>query len=187
MSFSVGTAGVRTVNIITYIQAANVLVDTEAWDNGNSDSETLSSAFDLAFDEVHGTVNDQSSFMAELVKLGITDKSSTEISVENGNTIETNELGEFILDKNGTVKAIKLDCSAADVEALQDLHKKAVALAFVFENTVNPSDEKIIVFIPNINFIYTEEVTGGGNFIVNLELTKTVANVSEFRKVAKFK
>lgn len=186
MALELGKTGVRKVKINTYIEEASITIDTTGWDNAGGATESVKNAYLLAFRSLTPKKNDQDKFIKALANIGITQKDATGLTLENGNSIATNELGEFILDKNANIKAIKIDVNSAVAKELEDLHKKDICVALVFENTLNTDDEKMIIFVPSITYIYQEEVTGKDLHKINIDLTKTVVSPSDFRYVDKF-
>jgi len=132
-------------------------------------------------------------------RLGECRKDSISLVSEDGNSIEGNEVGTLILDKNCSFAAELLNATPGNIELLNDDVESQVPVYIILEeidgrtkdwdstsDPIKSKDTHEIIFIGINNALIlnmVENHVGGGISTVTINGNDTVARISDFRKI----
>lgn len=138
------------------------------------DAKTAADAYILAQDKT--TAN---ALQAKLTELGELRADSISVTAENGDTVEGNNIGEIVLNKACAMMAELINATPANINALAGLDGSAVVV-MIKEKDARGNIRTVIV-INNVVMSYSENITGGDIPRASISLSRSVANVGNFR------
>lgn len=116
---------------------------------------------------------------AKLTELGELRADSISVTAENGDTVEGNNIGEIVLNKACAMVAELINATPDNINALAGLDGKAVVI-MIKEKDARGQIQTVIV-INNVVMSYSENITGGDIPRASISLSRSVANVGNFR------
>lgn len=134
-----------------------------------------------AADAYIGTQNkaNANTLEAALIELGELRSDSISVTAENGDTVEGNNIGEIVLNKACAMMAELINATPANINALAELDGQAVVV-MIKEKDARGNIRTVIV-INNVVMSYSENITGGDIPRASISLSRSVANVGNFR------
>lgn len=116
---------------------------------------------------------------AALTELGELRADSISVTAENGDTVEGNNVGEIALNKACAMMAELINATTNNINELAGLDGKAV-IVMIKEKDARGKIQTVIV-INNVVMSYSENITGGDIPRASISLSRSVANVGNFR------
>jgi hypothetical protein len=114
-----------------------------------------------------------------LTELGELRADSISVTVENGDTVEGNNIGEIVLNKACAMVAELINATPDNINALAALDGKAVVVMIKEKDA--RSNKRTVIVINNVVMSYSENITGGDIPRASISLSRSVANVGNFR------
>lgn len=114
-----------------------------------------------------------------LTQLGELRADSISVTAENGDTVEGNNIGEIVLNKACAMVAELINATPDNINALAALDGQAVVV-MIKEKDARDNKRTVIV-INNVVMSYSENITGGDIPRASISLSRSVANVGNFR------
>ena len=115
----------------------------------------------------------------ELTQLGELRADSISVTAENGDTVEGNNIGEIVLNKACAMMAELINATPDNINALAELDGQAVVVMIKEKDARN--DVRTVIVINNVVMSYSENITGGDIPRASISLSRSVANVGNFR------
>lgn len=116
---------------------------------------------------------------AALTQLGELRADSISVTAENGDTVEGNNIGEIVLNKACAMMAELINATPANINALAALDGSAVVVMIKEKDARN--NVRTVIVINNVVMSYSENITGGDIPRASISLSRSVANVGNFR------
>lgn len=162
MALSYGSEGIKQKDYQVYI--------------GKYDS-TIKTAADTYI----GTQNKANAAALEtaLTELGELRADSISVTAENGDTVEGNNIGEIVLNKACAMMAELINATPDNINALAALDGQAVVVMIKEKDARN--NVRTVIVINNVVMSYSENITGGDIPRASISLSRSVANVGNFR------
>lgn len=114
-----------------------------------------------------------------LTQLGELRADSISVTAENGDTVEGNNIGEIVLNKACAMMAELINATPANINALAELDGQAVVVMIKEKDA--RSNVRTVIVINNVVMSYSENITGGDIPRASISLSRSVANVGNFR------
>ena len=114
-----------------------------------------------------------------LTELGELRADSISVTAENGDTIEGNNVGEIVLNKACAMMAELINATPDNINALAALDGQAVVVMIKEKDARN--NVRTVIVINNVVMSYSENITGGDIPRASISLSRSVANVGNFR------
>lgn len=114
-----------------------------------------------------------------LTELGELRADSISVTAENGDTVEGNNIGEIVLNKACAMVAELINATPANINALAALDGRAVVVMIKEKDA--RSNVRTVIVINNVVMSYSENITGGDIPRASISLSRSVANVGNFR------
>ena len=114
-----------------------------------------------------------------LNELGELRADSISVTAENGDTIEGNNVGEIVLNKACAMMAELINATPANINELAALDGQAVVVMIKEKDARN--NVRTVIVINNVVMSYSENITGGDIPRASISLSRSVANVGNFR------
>ncbi len=114
-----------------------------------------------------------------LTQLGELRADSISVTAENGDTVEGNNIGEIVLNKACAMVAELINATPANINALAALDGQAVVVMIKEKDA--RSNVRTVIVINNVVMSYSENITGGDIPRASISLSRSVANVGNFR------
>ena len=114
-----------------------------------------------------------------LNELGELRADSISVTAENGDTVEGNNIGEIVLNKACAMVAELINATPANINALAALDGRAVVVMIKEKDA--RSNVRTVIVINNVVMSYSENITGGDIPRASISLSRSVANVGNFR------
>lgn len=113
-------------------------------------------------------------------------KDSIEATMDDGDTVEGNTVGEIVMNKEGNFTAELLNTTAANIKTLEGLDRKSCAIVLLEKDThkVDGNTVKTAILINNIAIKYTENITGGDIARSTFSSVKNVPSAGAYRHLA---
>lgn len=137
-------------------------------------AKTAADAYIVAQDKIKANAVE-----AALTELGELRADSISVTAENGDTVEGNNIGEIVLNKACAMVAELINATPANINALAGLDGSAVVV-MIKEKDARGNIRTVIV-INNVVMSYSENITGGDIPRASISLSRSVANVGNFR------
>lgn len=114
-------------------------------------------------------------------------KDSIDLAISNGDTVEGNEVGQIVMNKQGTLSVELINCTPGNINVLETTFEgKACSVAL---RAVDASDSSAgvadlacsAIIIDNVVLAVAEKYTGGDVIRATLTLEKKVPTSTDFR------
>jgi hypothetical protein len=162
MALSYGSEGIKQKDYQVYIGEYTGSVTTAADSYITTQNKTTANTLETA-----------------LTQLGELRADSISVTAENGDTVEGNNIGEIVLNKACAMMAELINATPANINALAELDGKAVVVMIKEKDARN--NVQTVIVINNVVMSYSENITGGDIPRANISLSRSVANVGNFR------
>ena len=162
MALSYGSEGIKQKDYQVYIGKYATTIKTAADEYVAAPSKTTAAALETALDE-----------------LGELRADSISVTAENGDTVEGNNIGEIVLNKACAMMAELINATPDNINALAELDGQAVVVMIKEKDARN--DVRTVIVINNVVMSYSENITGGDIPRASISLSRSVANVGNFR------
>lgn len=197
MALNYGTLGIRQRDYRVYIAFESQLTALCA---------ELVSFFELydfgAYDAAYSYLE---TIMASMTHIGEMRKDSIDVSIADGDSVEGNEIGKFVMSKTGTFSCELINATPDNKNALAnaDSQEAIIMLVEINDNRMENFNDAgaffelhEIVFVGNMesiidgldsgvggSFSYSEKDTGGTIPTSTISIEKKVPNAASFRKI----
>jgi len=162
MALSYGSEGIKQKDYQVYIGEYTGTAETAADAYIATQNKTTAAALQTALDE-----------------LGELRADSISVTAENGDTVEGNNIGEIVLNKACAMMAELINATPANINALAELDGQAVVVMIKEKDARN--NVRTVIVINNVVMSYSENITGGDIPRASISLSRSVANVGNFR------
>jgi len=162
MALSYGSEGIKQKDYQVYIGEYTGTAETAADAYIATQNKTTAAALETALDE-----------------LGELRADSISVTAENGDTVEGNNIGEIVLNKACAMMAELINATPANINALAELDGQAVVVMIKEKDARN--NVRTVIVINNVVMSYSENITGGDIPRASISLSRSVANVGNFR------
>jgi len=162
MALSYGSEGIKQKDYQVYIGEYTGTAETAADAYIATQNKTTAAALETALDE-----------------LGELRADSISVTAENGDTVEGNNIGEIVLNKACAMMAELINATPANINALAALDGQAVVVMIKEKDARN--NVRTVIVINNVVMSYSENITGGDIPRASISLSRSVANVGNFR------
>ena len=162
MALSYGSEGIKQKDYQVYIGQYNGAIETAADAYIITQNKTTAAALQTALNE-----------------LGELRADSISVTAENGDTVEGNNIGEIVLNKACAMMAELINATPDNINALAALDGQAVVVMIKEKDARN--NKRTVIVINNVVMSYSENITGGDIPRASISLSRSVANVGNFR------
>ena len=162
MALSYGSEGIKQKDYQVYIGQYNGAIKTAADAYVGMQSKANAVSLETALDE-----------------LGELRADSISVTAENGDTVEGNNIGEIVLNKACAMMAELINATPDNINALAALDGQAVVVMIKEKDARN--NVRTVIVINNVVMSYSENITGGDVPRASISLSRSVANVGNFR------
>jgi len=165
MALTYGTNGIKQKDYQVYIAATATAATTLGSYKSAKNLTTLGNLTDA------------------MTQLGELRTDSISITAENGDTVEGNNVGEIVLNKACAMAAELINATPTNINALSLMDGTAVTVVVVEKDfhKVDEADYKTVIVIENLVMSYSENITGGDIPRASISISRSVANVADFR------
>lgn len=170
MALSTGTAGVVQKDYQVYIAAED-------------ESELQAAIATYLSSPSKANANAVIAIMKEVGELR---KDSIDMSLEDGDTVEGNTVGELVMNKQGEFVAELINTTADNIAALEALDRKSCTIVMREKDShvIGAADIKTVILINKIALKYSEKITGGDIARSTITLSKKTPTASAYRHIA---
>lgn len=162
MALSYGNEGIKQKDYQVYIGEYD------------GDVKTAADAYIAAQDKTKASAPETA-----LTELGELRADSISVTAENGDTVEGNNIGEIVLNKACAMVAELINATPTNINALAALDGSSVVVMIKEKDARN--DVRTVIVINNVVMSYSENITGGDVPRASISLSRSVANVGNFR------
>ena len=162
MALSYGSEGIKQKDYQVYIGQYNGAIKTAADAYHQNQTKVNVAALETA-----------------LTELGELRADSISVTAENGDTVEGNNIGEIVLNKACAMMAELINATPDNINALAALDGQAVVVMIKEKDARN--NKRTVIVINNVVMSYSENITGGDIPRASISLSRSVANVGNFR------
>lgn len=162
MALSYGSEGIKQKDYQVYIGQYDGAIKTAADAYIGTQNKTTAGSLETA-----------------LTELGELRADSISVTAENGDTVEGNNIGEIVLNKACAMMAELINATPENINALAALDGQAVVVMIKEKDA--RANKRTVIVINNVVMSYSENITGGDIPRASISLSRSVANVGNFR------